>query len=91
MKTMSEEEIVELRNRILSMARKAEAGKDPLGWFEDLYDSSDGNECMIPWSSGEPHQFLVEWLRSIPPNGKALVVGSGLGEDLAIWLRLDGM
>ena len=30
MSTMSEEEIVELRNRILSMARKAEAGKDPL-------------------------------------------------------------
>ena len=55
MRTMSEEEIAELRSRILSMARKAETGKDPLGWFEDLYESSNGNESMIPWSSGEAH------------------------------------
>tara|TARA_Y100000768_G_scaffold84647_1_gene60481 strand:- start:7171 stop:7851 length:681 start_codon:yes stop_codon:yes gene_type:complete len=83
MRAMSEEEILELRNRILSMARKAEAEKDPLGWFEDLYESSDGDESMIPWSSGEPNQFLIDWMRSISPNGKALVVGSGLGEDAA--------
>ncbi|DAC41821.1 MAG TPA: hypothetical protein HA314_00885, partial [Candidatus Thalassarchaeaceae archaeon] len=61
MRTLSEEEIAELRSRILSMARKAETGKDPLGWFEDLYESSNGNESMIPWSSGEAHQFLIEW------------------------------
>ena len=55
---MSEEELVELRNRILEMAREAEAKKDPLIWFEELYESSEGNEEMIPWSNGEPNHLL---------------------------------
>ena len=48
MTVMSEEEIAELRNRILSMARSAEANNDPLAWFEDLYQSSEGNDSKIP-------------------------------------------
>ena len=88
MAVMSEEEIAELRNRILSMARSAEANNDPLAWFEDLYQSSEGNDSKIPWSRGEPHQFLVEWTESNSPKGKALIVGSGLGEDAAHLAKL---
>ena len=88
MRVMSEKEIAELRDRIHSMARSAEAKSDPLAWFEDLYESSEGNVSMIPWSRGDPHQFLVEWTESNNPKGKALVVGSGLGEDAAYLAKL---
>ena len=71
------------RERILEMAKEAESNGNPLTWFEDLYSSSEGNEEMIPWSNGEPNHLLVEWLDSEPPQGKALVVGCGLGEDAA--------
>ena len=65
------------------MAKEAESNGNPLTWFEDLYSSSEGNEEMIPWSNGEPNHLLVEWLDSEPPQGRALVVGCGLGEDAA--------
>ncbi len=88
MRATSEEDIAELRNIILSMARTAEAENDPLSWFEDLYRSSRGDESMIPWSSGEPHEFLADWTMHNPSGGKALVVGSGLGEDAAHLAKL---
>ena len=77
------EDIELVRERILEMAKEAESNGNPLTWFEDLYSSSEGNEEMIPWSNGEPNHLLVEWLDSEPPQGKALVVGCGLGEDAA--------
>ena len=72
-----------IRERILEMAKEAESNGNPLTWFEDLYSSSEGNEEMIPWSNGEPNHLLVEWLDGEPPQGRALVVGCGLGEDAA--------
>ncbi|MAU85376.1 MAG: SAM-dependent methyltransferase [Euryarchaeota archaeon] len=83
MKNYSQEELESLRERILKMAREAESKSDPLIWFEELYSSSEGNEEMIPWSNGEPNHLLVEWLSDKPPQGRALVVGCGLGEDAA--------
>ena len=83
MKEYSQDELELLRARILEMAREAESKSDPLIWFEELYKSSEGNEEMIPWSNGEPNHLLVEWLEGKPPQGKALVVGCGLGEDAA--------
>ena len=51
-------------------------------WFEELYDFSDGDSSFIPWSDGKPNDLLViDWASDEPPNGKALVVGCGLGED----------
>ena len=83
MKEYSQDELELLRARILEMAREAESKSDPLIWFEELYKSSEGNEEMIPWSNGEPNHLLVEWLEDKPPQGRALVVGCGLGEDAA--------
>ncbi|DAC70977.1 MAG TPA: methyltransferase domain-containing protein, partial [Candidatus Poseidoniales archaeon] len=44
-----------------------------------------------PWSKGEPHPFLVDWLDNHPEQktGNALVVGCGLGED-AVFLAERG-
>ena len=83
MKEYSQDELELLRARILEMAREAESKSDPLIWFEELYKSSEGNEEMLPWSNGEPNPLLVEWLEDKPPQGRALVVGCGLGEDAA--------
>ena len=65
------------------MAKEDESNGNPLTWFEELYSSSKGNEEIIPWSNGEPNHLLVEWLDGKPPQGRALVVGCGLGEDAA--------
>jgi SAM-dependent methyltransferase len=75
----------------LSIARKivqqkAEAhikNNNPLGWFEDVYASAQGNELVIPWASLSPNSFMRDWLDEHPfPRGKkALVVGCGLGDD----------
>lgn len=81
MNDRGKEELELLRNKILGMARDAELDEDPLRWFEELYDFSDGDSSFIPWSDGKPHEFLIDWASDKPPNGKALVVGSGLGED----------
>ena len=36
----------------------------------------------MPWDRGEPNPLLVEWAeRRRPVGGRALVIGSGLGED----------
>ena len=88
MKEYSQDELELLRARILEMAREAESKSDPLIWFEELYKSSEGNEEMIPWSNGEPNHLLVEWLEGKPPQGRALVVGCGLGEDAAYLSKL---
>lgn len=39
---------------------------------------------MVPWDRGEPHRLLVDWVerRRLQGHGKrAVVIGSGLGED----------
>ena len=60
---------------------------DSLDWFEELYASANGDEYWIPWSNGEPHHFLTEWVSKIKSRGRALVVGCGLGEDAAYLSR----
>lgn len=59
-----------------------EAG-DPLGWFEDLYFQADGNASIVPWADLVPNPSLVEWLnrRDFSVYGRALKIGSGLGDD----------
>ncbi|MFI7633702.1 class I SAM-dependent methyltransferase [Nonomuraea sp. NPDC049400] len=52
---------------------------DPTGWFERLYAESASGDAIVPWDSRSPHPLLVEWARA--GQGRALVVGAGLGDD----------
>jgi SAM-dependent methyltransferase len=64
-------------------AEFAERG-DALGWFEALYQESEGNRELIPWADLEPNPFFKAWSerRGLKGDGrKALVVGCGLGDD----------
>lgn len=57
---------------------------DPTGWFERLYAAAETGEAVVPWDRGTPHSLLVDWAegRALDGYGKrAVVVGSGLGED----------
>jgi len=78
----------EVRERMLEMANKAESSEEPLSWFEDLYRYSNRDRGQIPWDWEEPHPFLIEWSNENEAPGRALVVGSGLGEDASfLWER----
>jgi ubiquinone/menaquinone biosynthesis C-methylase UbiE len=56
---------------------------DPLGWFEDLYSQAKENPSLIPWTDFKPNPNLIDWLDRTGTNGpgRALIVGSGLGDD----------
>jgi SAM-dependent methyltransferase len=57
------------------------SGEDPSGWFEGLYASAEAGEREVPWQRGEPNPLLVSW-SALPGAGRrALVVGSGFGDD----------
>ena len=73
----------EARERMLEIYSTSENSNDPLSWFEELYRSSRRDRRLIPWDWMQPHPFLVEWIETNPHTGRALVVGSGLGEDAA--------
>ena len=73
----------EAREKMLEIYSASEHSNDPLSWFEELYCSSRRDRRLIPWDWMEPHPFLVEWTQENQHTGRALVVGSGLGEDAA--------
>jgi SAM-dependent methyltransferase len=57
---------------------------DPTGWFEPLYAAAERGETEVPWDRGAPNPLLVEWTGEHAPSGdgrRAIVVGSGLGDD----------
>ena len=57
---------------------------DPLGWFEDLYVTAQGDASIIPWADLTPNLNLLAWLDQQDVQGqskKALKVGCGLGDD----------
>ena len=56
---------------------------DPTGWFERLYEAAARGERIVPWDRGGPSRLLADWARGAPAGGgrRALVVGSGLGDD----------
>ena len=62
--------------------RYLDAG-DPLGWFEDLYSLAGEDISIIPWADLTPNPSLVDWLDryGTTVSGRALKVGSGLGDD----------
>lgn len=72
------------RARLKRLAADATRNGDPTGWFDTLYQSASGNEEAIPWAHLRADPLLVEWLTSHHIGGvnrRALVVGSGLGDD----------
>jgi SAM-dependent methyltransferase len=57
---------------------------DPSGWFEELYVAAEAGEREVPWNRDEPNVRLVAWAEQhglTGGGGRALVVGSGLGQD----------
>ena len=73
----------EAREKMLEIYSASENSNDPLSWFEELYCSSRRDRRLLPWDWMDPHPFLVEWIEENQHTGRALVVGSGLGEDAA--------
>ncbi len=76
---MSEEQRVTAR----AIAHKHLDSGDPLGWFEDLYCQAREDSSIIPWADLEPNPNLIEWLNRHDTlgSGRAIKVGSGLGDD----------
>jgi SAM-dependent methyltransferase len=81
----------EVRKILRNLSDAAQERGSPLDWFEDLYEFAEKDRSYIPWSKGEPHPFLVDWMNNHPSEkvGSALVVGCGLGED-AVYLAKRG-
>jgi SAM-dependent methyltransferase len=65
------------------LARESIARGDVTGWFEQLYRESERDGFAISWVDLTPNPYLVEWLARRPasPQGRALVVGCGYGDD----------
>lgn len=57
-------------------------------WCESIYASADGDPDRVPWSRCGPDSLLLKWLgsdapRLVRPGCRAVVVGCGLGDDVA--------
>ncbi len=73
-----------IRNRTKQLAKEFIEKGDPLGWFERLYETADGDEKAVPWADMTVNPNLAEWLEreQITGTGKrAIVIGCGLGDD----------
>ncbi len=85
-----DEDLENIRIKIQKMAELAEVNGEPLAWFEELYENANRDSDYVPWARMEPHPQMVEWIANRPEiNGKALVVGCGIGDD-AEWLEEIG-
>ena len=75
---------MDARTRTIQLADAFIQNGDPLGWFEQLYATAEGDPATVPWAHLVPNPVLTEWLEAnqISGNGKAaIVVGCGLGDD----------
>jgi SAM-dependent methyltransferase len=64
---------------------------DDTGWFDELYRAAERGEAEVPWDRDEPNPRLVAWADENGLRGdgrRAVVVGSGLGEDAEYMARL---
>lgn len=55
--------------------------KAACAWFETLYNQSQRDHSKIPWAQMQPNKFLLEYLQLNVGQGKAIVIGCGLGDD----------
>jgi SAM-dependent methyltransferase len=66
----------------IRLAAESLAEGDATGWFERLYAESETGDAIVPWDSRSPHFLLVDWCSAQSSHqGRALVVGAGLGDD----------
>jgi SAM-dependent methyltransferase len=63
------------------LAARSIASGDPTGWFEILYAAAGQGTTSVPWADLEPNPHLVSALAGLAGNGRAVVVGCGLGDD----------
>jgi SAM-dependent methyltransferase len=76
------------RQRARAVARDFLARGDATGWFEAFYRDAGGDPARVPWADRAGHPLLAAWLAGAPGAGRrALVVGSGLGEDAELCSR----
>jgi SAM-dependent methyltransferase len=69
------------RRRVRDWALEAIERGEPLAWFEEVYANAP-DESAIPWADLAPNPHMLEWLaREGTPDGPALVIGCGLGDD----------
>ena len=89
-KLVEGQEYDEIKLHLQSLLENAEKSGAPLSWFEDLYDSANGDSALIPWARMDVNPILKEELErdSLAP-GRALMVGCGLGDD-AVYLEKLG-
>lgn len=81
-----ESENFDKRARTRELAAEFAERGDALGWFDALYKEAAGDSEKIPWGDLEPNRFFRAFAENtgLKGNGrKALVVGSGLGDDAA--------
>jgi SAM-dependent methyltransferase len=65
-------------------ARPALRRGDVTGWFEPVYAGADRDAGGVPWAHQQPNPLLLDWLERRGGAGEhALVVGCGLGDDVA--------
>jgi SAM-dependent methyltransferase len=65
-----------------ALAAQFVARGDDTGWFERLYAAADHGLMTVPWADLAPYPRLVSELGGRTGRGRrALVVGSGLGDD----------
>jgi len=70
------------RMRARTLAREAIERGAPVAWFEELYREAASGTAVVPWADLVPNPHLVEWLDREPPvPGRALDVGTGLGDN----------
>ena len=55
--------------------------EDSNKFFEDIYKQSSGDKEKIPWANMQADSFLTEYLEMHLGEGKAIVIGCGLGDD----------
>jgi len=74
------------RENARRIAAEFAASGDATGWFDAFYREAAGDPDAIPWADLEPNSFLTAWADKygLEGNGRtALVVGCGLGDDVA--------
>lgn len=72
------------RERTAEIANEYYAQDDATGWFDALYAEAAGDAEKIPWGDLKTNPSFQAWLDKHMLDGagkKAVVVGSGLGDD----------
>ncbi|UFS61420.1 class I SAM-dependent methyltransferase [Sulfurimonas sp. HSL-3221] len=67
------------------MVRSYQEREDPLGWFDSIYSSANGDHTAVFWADLAPNPYLTGWLKAHPldkgEKKKAIAVGCGVGDD----------